>query len=160
MNDCSFSRRENMGVIRLGLTENEVAKEPTVLFCLTLPRLWAVGSGVATLVAGAFTLGLFWQSHANELRVAQKDVDLARLKAKVEDLENMCPVARMKQAFFALDARLARKKKQAASSPSNKTLQQEVKDSEKKLASLLDENVNKLDANGTPVISVVLDDEE
>lgn len=150
-----------MRLIRLCLDGNEVPEEPKIILSLTLPKCYAVLAGMGTLLVGAFTLGIFYRSYATELQVTQKNIELARLNAKFEDLRKVCPVTRTKGDFLVLRSRLRRKKNEAVSFPSNKELQKEVKDTEKQLAILLEENINnKPDENGIPIISVVLDDKD
>ena len=149
-----------MALIELGLNRNEEQKEPVVL-SLTLSGLWKMLAGIGTLVAGAFTLGIYYHSDATMLQVEKKNIELARLEATIEGLQKTCPVSRTKEGFFAMDSRLTLKKREAAKYPWNKKLQKDVKNTEKQLAIFLEENVNKkLDDSGTAIISVAFDNKD
>jgi hypothetical protein len=147
----------DMDLIRLGLDGNEVPKQPVVL-SLTLLGLWKMLGGIAALVGTAFTLGIYYQSDATKVQLDKKDLEIARLGATIDGLEKTCPVSRTKQSFFAVRSRLSLKMKEAASHPSDKKLQKELKDTKMQLATFLEENVNKkVDANGNAIISVAFD---
>lgn len=147
----------DMALIELGLHRNNEQKEPIVL-SLTLAGLWKVLTGIGALVAGAFTLGIYYQSDATKVQLEKKNIEVSRLEATIEGLQKTCPVSRTKEGFFAVYSRLSLKKKEAARFPSNKKLQKEVKNTEKQLAMFLEENVNKkVDDSGTAIISVAFD---